>query len=252
MISNIDTKRFFDLKKLIFTNARIIINIFRKSHAFRLVQVGWFYNLIPKDKNYGFNRGTPIDRYYIENFLKFNAAEIKGHVLEIGDNSYTKRFGGDQVTRSDVLHVNSSNPNATIVGDLAYGDNIPSDSFDCLVITQTLQLIYDFHSAIRTMHRILKPGGVALVTFPGLSQMADDNWNPTWYWGFTRHSAKKMFGEVFSENALEVAAFGNVLTTVSFLKGIASEELSLKDLSYRDPAYDLVICVKVSKEKLDS
>jgi len=38
------------------------------------------------------------------------------------------------------------------------------------VFTQTLHLIYDVRSAIRTLHRVLKPGGVLLATFPGISQ----------------------------------------------------------------------------------
>lgn len=222
--------------------------IIRKSRKYNFIRIGWFYRLQPIDKSYGYGRGTPIDRYYIENFLKINYSNIKGHLLEVGDNAYTLMFGGNRVTKSDVLHVDASNNCATIIGDLAIGQNIPSDSFDCIIITQTLHLIYDFQGAIKTMHRILKPGGVALVTFPGLSQMADEEWNETWYWGFTRHSAKRMFCEVFPTDSVEVTAFGNVLTSISFLHGISTEELTKKELNYRDNAYDLVICVKVTKE----
>ena len=42
----------------------------------------------------------------------------------------------------------------TIVADLAAGEGIPSAAFDCLVITQTLHLLYDLFAAIRTLHRI--------------------------------------------------------------------------------------------------
>jgi len=204
--------------------------------------------LHPVDENYGFGRGTPVDRYYIENFLKENSQYIFGTVLEIGDNNYTIRFGGDKVTRSEIFHVNPAHTEATIIDTLEKGDSIPSDTFDCLIVTQTLHLIYNYEDAIKTMFRILKRGGVALVTIPGLSQMADKEWNDSWYWGFTRHSAKRMFDDVFSEENVEVSAFGNVLSSMAFLNGISQEELTKNELDYRDIAYDLNICVNARKK----
>jgi hypothetical protein len=93
-------------------------------------------------------------------------------VLEIGDDRYTRRFGGDRVVRSDVLHVRSDNPAATIIADLTHAEHIPSTAFDCLIITQTLQYIYNIRPAVGTLHRILKLNGVLLATFSGISQIA--------------------------------------------------------------------------------
>jgi hypothetical protein len=107
------------------------------------VRFGDLRRQIPVSRDFGFDRGLPIDRYYIESFLEKYAADIRGRVLEIGANTFTTRFGRDHVTQSDVLHVNNNNPVATIVGDLASADHIPSDLFDCVILTQTLQLIYD-------------------------------------------------------------------------------------------------------------
>ncbi len=50
------------------------------------------------------------------------------------------------------------NPQATIVGDLADAPHIPDDSFDCAIVTQTLQFVYDVRAAFATLHRILAPG----------------------------------------------------------------------------------------------
>ena len=75
----------------------------------------------PVSRYWGYDRGQPIDRYYIEKFLAANAEHIRGRVLEIGDKSYTRQYGGEHVTVSDVLHVIEGNPAATIVGDLAKG-----------------------------------------------------------------------------------------------------------------------------------
>src|ERR671938_382497 len=120
----------------------------------------------PISRQFGYDRGHPIDRFYMEDFLLAHSDDIHGRVLEIADNEYTKQYGGERVTQSDVLHVKGS-PQATIVADLTSAANVPSDSFDCMILTQTLQYIYDLHAAIATIHRLLKPGGVVLATFPG-------------------------------------------------------------------------------------
>ena len=87
--------------------------------------------------------------YYIESFLDRHRGDIRGRVLEIGDAAYTRRFGGPRVTQADVLHVDDGAPEATFVGDLADGSFLPDDAFDCIVLTQTLHLVYDFLAALR-------------------------------------------------------------------------------------------------------
>src|SRR5579872_1803572 len=127
------------------------------------------WQLQPVSRVFALDRGQPIDRFYIERFLRDNANYIHGQVLEIEDNKYTKEFGGQRVAQSHVLHAVEGNPAATIVGDLTNAPHIPSDSFDCIICTQTLQFIYDIDAAVTTLHRILKPGGTLLVTLSGIS-----------------------------------------------------------------------------------
>jgi glycosyltransferase involved in cell wall biosynthesis/SAM-dependent methyltransferase len=194
------------------------------------VRFGSLRRTTPISREFGYDRGKPIDRYYIEKFLARHATDVRGRVLEIGDDSYTQSFGGDRVTVSDVLHVTEGNPQATIVADLTRADHIPSDSFDCAIVTQTLHLIYDARSAIQTLRRILKPGGVLLTTFPGISQIADDQWSNTWYWAFTTQSAWRLFKEFFPAEGLEIEAHGNVLAAISFLHGLSVEELHREEL----------------------
>ena len=67
----------------------------------------------------------------------------------------------------DILMATEGNPQATIVGDLTDAPQIPSDAFDCAIVTQTLQFVYDVRAALATLHRILAPGGVLLATVPG-------------------------------------------------------------------------------------
>jgi SAM-dependent methyltransferase len=215
---------------------------------------GSLRRVTPVSYEWGRDRGQPIDRYYIENFLAQQARDIRGRVLEVGDNSYSVlednsysvQYGGDRVEISDFLHVEEGNPQATIVADLTRADHIPSDTFDCIILTQTLHLIYDVRSAIRTLHRILKPGGVLLATFPGITQIdQSDEWN--WYWAFTRSSAWRLFEEAFPAANLRIEAHGNVLAAVSFLHGVVVEELYREELDYRDPNYEVLITVRAVK-----
>lgn len=210
------------------------------------VRFGSLRRLTPISRFFGFDRGRPIDRYYIENFLSQYANDIRGRVLEIEDDSYTRQFGGTRVTTRDVLHVAEGNPKATFVGDLTCADHIPSNIFDCVILTQTLQFIYDVHAALKTLYRILKPGGVLLATFPGISQI-DQEWADIQYWGFTTLSAQKLFTEIFPVENVTVEAHGNVLAAIAFLHGLAAEEMRPEELDYRDPIYQVLITVRAVK-----
>lgn len=208
---------------------------------------GAMHKTSPVSREFGYNRGQPIDRYYIENCLARCATDIQGRVLEIGDASYTRQFGQDRVTHSDVLHVVEGNPAATIIGSLTEADHIPSNAFNCIILTQTLHLIFDVHSALRTVYRILKPGGVVLATFPGISQISNDQWAETWSWSFSLASARRMFEECFPASHFTLEAFGNVLVATAFLQGLSSGELSRDELDFRDPMYDVLLTIRAAK-----
>ena len=172
--------------------------------------------------------------------------EEVGTVLEVKDGAYTDRYGSG-VERCDVLDVNPANPQATIVADLAAADAIPSDQFDCFVLTQTLQLIYDTKAAIAHAHRILRPGGVLLVTVPTVSRIAGRSGSLTDYWRFTVASCTSLFGEVFGAAQITVRSYGNVLTAIAFLTGLAYEELSCRELEAHDECFPVIIAVRAIK-----
>jgi len=147
-----------------------------------------------------------------------------------------------------VLHAVSGNPKATIVADLTSDNDIASDSFDCIIATQTLQFIYDVRASIRTLHRILKPGGVLLATIPGISQISRydmQRWGE--YWRFTTRSAQKLFEEGFPLSNLSIEAHGNVLAASALLQGLAVEDVRHEELNYRDPDYEVLITVRAVK-----
>jgi SAM-dependent methyltransferase len=201
----------------------------------------------PLSACYGFDRGTPVDRFYIERFLEQNAHLIRGRVLEIGDAAYSRRFGGARVERQDVLHVSDRAPEVTIVGDVATPGTLPAEAFDCIIFTQTLHLIYDMDLAIRELHKSLRPGGVLLATAPGITPIDRREWKETWFWSLTKYSAKRLFGNVFGEDKIAVEAFGNVFAATAFLHGLALEEIHVDNLLATDESFPVTVTILATK-----
>ena len=195
---------------------------------------------------WGYDRGTPIDRWYIESFLAEHAADIHGRVLEVACDDYSRRFGSG-ITRQDILHRAKDHPGATIAGDLVAPDTLPSEAFDCLVITQTLQHIYDVAAGVEQFRRALKPGGVLLLTVPGVTSIDPMEWDGSWYWSFTVNSVRRMLGDVFGADNVEVIARGNVYATTCYMHGLALEEVDRDWIEKDDVAYPLTICARARR-----
>jgi SAM-dependent methyltransferase len=175
----------------------------------RLRHPAWLGTLrrtTPLSDGFGFDRGTPVDRYFIERFLDENRSAIRGRVLEMKNTRYTQRFGAD-VTERDGLDIDAANREATIIADLAAADAVPADTFDCFLLTQTLQYIYDTRAAVAHAHRILRPGGVLLCTVPTISRI-EAGFLDTEYWRFTRASAFRLFGDLFGTHNVVVRTYG--------------------------------------------
>jgi SAM-dependent methyltransferase len=212
------------------------------------VKPGDFERLTPFSFDFGFDRGGAIDRYYVEYFLNENKSAIKGRVLEIGDNDYTLRFGANAVLQSDILHIDEKHSKATFIGDLSDAPHVPSNSFDCIILTQTLHFIYDFRAALQTCYRILKPGGCLLLTAPGISHLDRGEWKEYWLYAFTDKSMKRLMHDVFHSESAEIRTYGNVYVAAAFLYGMGLPEFNKKYLSYNDPSYQVIISVKVIKQ----
>jgi SAM-dependent methyltransferase len=216
----------------------------------RLIRPAWLGTLrrtTPLSHNWGFDRGLPVDRYYIDRFLAEHRHDIRGCVLEVKDSRYTERYGVG-VERCDVLDIDPANPRATVVADLAGADaSIHAACFDCFVLTQTLQFIYDIRAAIAGAHHLLRPGGVLLATLPAVSPAAPRRERVIDYWRLTIGSASKLFGEAFGAEQVDVRSYGNVLAAIAFMAGMASDELSRQELDVNDIDMPVLIAVRAVK-----
>jgi glycosyltransferase involved in cell wall biosynthesis/SAM-dependent methyltransferase len=211
------------------------------------VRFGDVGDVQPISDDFGFERGTPIDRFYIEQFLRGNAGDIAGRVLEVGDDAYSRRFGGQRITQQDVLHVSADNEAATLVGDLSQPATLPAAAFDCLVLTQTLHLIFDMRAAVAEMHRGLKPGGVVLLTVPGITRIDRGEWGADWFWSLTPAAATRLFGDVFGADNVRVESHGNVFAATAFLQGLAVEETDTAKLAINDACFPVIVTVRARK-----
>jgi SAM-dependent methyltransferase len=190
---------------------------------------------------WGSARGLPIDRWYIERFLDEHGADITGRVLEVKDTGYTDRFG-HAVEERAVLDVDPGNERATYVADLAAADAVPSGAFDCFVLTQTLQYVYDLRAALGHAHRVLRPGGVLLLTLPAVSRVTDPPL--TDLWRFTPLAAERLLEEAFAPGEVRVQGRGNVLSQVAFLEALAAEDLTEAELADHDARHPLLVCAR--------
>ncbi|SKB62054.1 hypothetical protein SAMN05660776_2157 [Salegentibacter holothuriorum] len=216
----------------------------------RLLKRPNWYNLralTPVSESFGLDRGTPIDRIYIEDFLKKNSEFIKGRTMEIADDFYSRKFGND-IEKFEILHATPDNDQATVIGDLTDILTLPENRIDCFICTQTLNFIYNFKDAIVGTKHLLKEGGVVLATVAGISQVSSydmSRWGD--YWRFTTLSIEKSFEEVFGKGNVQVDFYGNVLSSIAFLQGLCAEDLKKDELFYKDPNYQMTIVVKAIK-----
>jgi SAM-dependent methyltransferase len=204
----------------------------------------------PLSRRFGADRGRPLDRVYIERFLGAHAADVRGRVVEIYEPTYTERFGGERVTRGDVLDAAADAPRATLRGDLETGEGVPREAFDCFICTQTLSLVSDVRAALENARRALVPGGVLLATVPGISHRAGvvaeefpDQWR------FTAAGLRRLASDVFGPGSVDVSAWGNVAVAAAFLYGEAEEDVDASLLERDDPDYELVIALRAEKRR---
>jgi SAM-dependent methyltransferase len=210
-----------------------------------IIDFGDLRRTTPISLEFGFERGQPIDRYYIEDFLARHAEDIRGRVLEVQDDSYATHFGRGRQDSVDILDYTDSNAAATLIGDLNQPGSLPVDTFDCVVFTQVLMHVTDPETAIRNIHHSLRENGVVLATFPGITQTTPET--EGYFWRLTQASARLLFETSFPQEDFEVEARGNVLAAAAFLYGVASDELELDELEANDPRYEVSICVRAVK-----
>ncbi len=200
----------------------------------------------PFSDHYGFERGTPVDRFYIGRFLAERAGDIRGNVLEVGHAHYARAFPDSTPRDVAILDNDRGNPDATIIADLSERDSLPSDQFDCFILTQTLQYVADLDAALRNAWQTLASGGVLLISVPGITR-ADTEYASIDRWRVTPSGLDTLLARTCSGAHQEVVGYGNLTSAVAFLMGLAAEELEDSELTATDPYFTVSVCARVEK-----
>jgi hypothetical protein len=193
--------------------------------------------VMPFSATFGFDRGTPIDRHYVDAFMQDRRRAISGRVLEIQTNGYTTRFGVD-VTISHTLDIRAEF-SPTYLCDLALADGVvPTASYDCFLLPNTLPFIRNLEPALQQARRIVRPGGMILATVPCLVPLTGDVPD---YWHLSADGWRVLAERVWPGCQIEVAAYGNCLAAAAAMYGITVEELTPAELDAADPRYPVLV-----------
>lgn len=202
----------------------------------------------PISRQFGTERGTPVDRYYIERFLEEHKQVVKGDVLEIEDSTYTLQYGEGRLRSAIVMDVGKEGGDITFKGNLETGEGIRDEIADCFILTQTLMYIFDLKSAVHNIARLLKKGGIVLVTCSGISQNSKrcmDDYGCCF--NFNKDALCRLFEQEPDLEVVEAGSYGNVKTVSAHLNGLCCEDLAADDFMPNDRYYPLIVYAAVRK-----
>jgi SAM-dependent methyltransferase len=224
----------------------LLAKLLRRKTTSSAIDMGDLRRLTPISRTFGEDRGTTIRRHHIDDFLRRHRTDLTGRIMEVGDDRYASTYAAPSA-RIDVLDLSPEAAKVTMIGDLVTGNGIPDATFDAIILAQVLHVIFDIRAAIATAHRALKPGGVLLATIPTITQVSRfdmDRWGD--YWRLTDRAAQRLFEEVFGPDVVTIA-YGNVLTAVASLMGLAAEELTKAELDHYDSDYQVLLGVRARR-----
>ena len=193
----------------------------------------------PFSDNFGFERGTPVDRFYLHRFLDQHRHLITGRVLEIQLPGYTNRYGHDLTATDSVDIAAGTYAGLTYLTDLAQSDQvIPDASYDCFLLPNTLCVMRDIEGCLRQALRVVKPGGVILATSAALVPLTGDSPD---YWHLSAAGWRELAARAWPGCEVRVEQHGNCLTATAAMLGLVLEELSPSELEYDDPRFPVLV-----------
>lgn len=200
---------------------------------------------LPVDPAGGSGRGTSIDAYYVSKFLDAVAGDLRGRVLVFRDAAVIV----DQVDRSavvDVIDVQPGNAAVTVLADPASPGAIDPASKDCIVLVGCLRWVADLAGTLASAWRGLAPGGVLLVSVPTLAPVTDDDLGPD-RWRVTAAGLEEVLMQACPGAESKIMTFGNPVSAVAVMAGLAAEDLSAAELDAHDPRFVVVVAARVQR-----
>lgn len=114
----------------------------------------------------------------------------RGRLIDLGCGDMPFRaFVQAQVTAYDSLDFFPRRADVTYVADLQDMGQVPSAAYDTAVCIEVLEHVPDPFRAVREIWRVLRPGGVLVVSVPHISRLHDE---PHDYYRYTRHGLRRL------------------------------------------------------------
>ena len=200
---------------------------------------------VPFSHTFGFERGTPVDRHYLHRFLAAHCALIRGDVLEVQTDSYSKRFGRD-VRRADTFDI-VPQFRPTYLCDLAHCEQVmPDAAYDCVLLPNTLQHLRELEACLRNLLRVVRPGGAILASAAGSIPLTADVAD---YWRLSPAGWRELLSASWRGEELTVMGYGNCLAATAAQMGLAAEELTEAELDVNDPRYPVLTTILCRKRR---
>ncbi len=199
-------------------------------------------------------RGTPIVRYYWDDFLTRHRESVRGVALEVGTTETLRRVGGSAVARADAMDLADHVEDVRVVADLSRADHVPADGYDCFVVPFSTHVIYDVEAALYHAVRLLKPGGVLLASFScveyyfprGLDMGTGGAMHV--FWSFTPVGVDNLLRRCgLGDGDYRLDVYGNLFARIAYQMNVPAEELTRRELTHHDLGHPLLICAKIVK-----
>ena len=205
------------------------------------LQWGDLRRRFPVDANYGFGRGTPIDRFYLDIFLRKIKKNVCGKILEIGADQ--KRLDLKKYkpgARFDSLDIEGKSK-PTFTANAEVQSILKPRSYDSILAFNVLGHCRNPFSVTKNMHTWLRPGGIA---FCAVSSSQRVGRCPEDCWKIQPDGLRALFSNF---RKIQIISYGNLTTTIGALQGLAAEELSKEELLDHHPDYPVLSCVIAEK-----
>ncbi len=200
---------------------KLFINVFRFL---------WARNILPVGTDFGWSRGTPIGRFYVNNFVAEKAQGLGGVILEFGEARYRDYFKDvEQYKVVDVV----AGPNVDFVCDIHDVSSMPQTFFDVIVCTQVLEHVERPEYALRELRKLLKKDGRLICTVPFLAHI---HYVPTDYYRFSIDAITSALSRAGFE-VLDARNSGNALVTIGSLLGFSAQDFSSSEMAVVDNLY---------------
>lgn len=202
---------------------------------------GDFRRKVPICQAFGLTRGTPVDRYYLRQFIEEIQEQVNGKILEVGGTPKDKDFYQlNQGSSYQILNLEAGS-GVDIVGDIHNPSVMEPESLDSVIIFNVLEHCYAPWIAVENIHKWLKSGGKCFAMVPnGIRVHA----TPVDYWRPLPDGMNFLFRN-FSQQKLYV--YGNPISVIASYHGIAAEELSEEELNTFHPDYPVATCIVAEK-----